>query len=1121
MIRSLPALPPHWHDVGTPGGVRARFTASATLHWLECADLAINLFPGNELEGGPANLVLRRRDRPGQVHALLGPGGHREVRATADRLTVRGVWEALDYQVDFVIAPEIAGWFWTVSIASRDPDGVEVDVVHVLDVGLAPRAAIRTNEYYTSQYIDHQPLEHPVCGKVIASRQNLAMAGRHPWLLNGCCEGAVSFATDGRQLCVAGQQGLAALACGDLPGRRLQHEHSMVALQSRALTVGAGQRIAVTFFACFDPDHPAASTSGDLSRIDALLARRPLPPVLIDPLPAAEHASLFVTAPGLPAEALDDAVLADRFGSARRHAEFDGATLLSFFADDGEHVALAAKERQLLRPHGHILRSGAAWQPDEAMLTSTTWSAGVFHSQLTQGHASHDRLLGCRRGYLPLFASHGLRLFVDDGSGWRLLDQPSAFAMTPDRCRWLYRHGTTVIEVRSFAALDRHELGLTVTIEGPPLRLLFSHQLGLSGDDGLVAGISRLEVSGSRLRLLPPDDSELARRYGGAGFVIDVDGPDGLEIGGDELLYPDRRSRGQNFLCLATPPLAHMALRYLGELVPTASPDLGPAAVTYREDLCAGFSVRQLADSDTATALARLEAWLPWLAHDATIHFLSPRGLEQFSGGGWGSRDVTQGPLEMLLALDRTAPIRDLLLRVFAMQNSDGDWPQWFMVHARDRHIRAADAHGDIVLWPLLALAEYLLASEDRSILAESLPYYVDSTEAPVPEPLAAHVDRAIALTERRLIAGTSLIAYGHGDWNDALQPASPELREQLCSAWTVTLHHRTLERLAAALRAIGEDVPASRWATRAAAIAGDFQQLLIADDVITGYLRFLPDGGREFLLHPRDQRTGIHYSLLPMIHAIIDDMLTPGQARDHLARIASRLSGPDGVRLFDRPLPYRGGPQQIFQRGESSTYFGREIGLMYTHAHLRYVEALARVGDGSGLLAAFDRINPIQLQERVPAAAPRQSNCYYSSSDADFADRYEAYAGYDRCLHGAVPLQGGWRIYSSGAGIALRLLVQHVIGLSRRGRQLVIDPVLPTAADGLTVALHLFGARLLVSFRIAKHGHGPVAVTINGHPLTMSALANPYRRPGVAVDFERFRDLLTADDNLLAIDLA
>ena len=59
-----------------------------------------------------------------------------------------------------------------------------------------------------------------------------------------------------------------------------------------------------------------------------------------------------------------------------------------------------------------------------------------------------------------------------------------------------------------------------------------------------------------------------------------------------------------------------------------------------------------------------------------------------------------------------------------------------------------------------------------------------------------------------------------------------------------------------------------------------DFQRLLIADGVSPASP--LPPRGRasSALLHPRDRETGVHYSLLPMIHAILVDLFTPEQAR-------------------------------------------------------------------------------------------------------------------------------------------------------------------------------------------------------------------------------------------------
>ena len=59
--------------------------------------------------------------------------------------------------------------------------------------------------------------------------------------------------------------------------------------------------------------------------------------------------------------------------------------------------------------------------------------------------------------------------------------------------------------------------------------------------------------------------------------------------------------------------------------------------------------------------MAALSEWLPWLQNNALVHYLAPRGLEQYSGGGWGTRDVCQGPVGLLTALDAgDAPAADV-----------------------------------------------------------------------------------------------------------------------------------------------------------------------------------------------------------------------------------------------------------------------------------------------------------------------------------------------------------------------------------------------------------------------------------------------------------------------------
>jgi 1,2-beta-oligoglucan phosphorylase len=527
------------------------------------------------------------------------------------------------------------------------------------------------------------------------------------------------------------------------------------------------------------------------------------------------------------------------------------------------------------------------------------------------------------------------------------------------------------------------------------------------------------------------------------------------------------------------------------------------------------------ASSPLAGDVARLQEMLPWFAHNTMIHYLAPRGLEQYSGGGWGTRDVTQGPVELLLSLGQWEPVRDLVRRVYMAQDPDGDWPQWFMFFDRERHIRPGDSHGDIVLWPVLALAEYLLAAEDASLLDEVVPFFHpaghDQAETAT---LWAHVERALRVMAARVIPGTHLAAYGHGDWNDSLQPVDPAMRERLCSAWTVTLHYQTLTTLAKALRRVGRPEPAAAFEAIAAQVRADFQRLLIIDETLAGFAYVYPDGHIDYWLHPRDGNTGIHYRLLPMIHALINDLLTPEQAKTHICYVKQYLLGADGARLFDRPPPYRGGPPQYFQRAESSAFFGREIGLMYMHAHLRYAQAMAHVGEVEAFFLALRQANPIAIRLVVPPAALRQANCYYSSSDATFADRYEALADYEQVKTGAVALEGGWRIYSSGAGIAMRLIHQYFLGLRREKSVLSLDPVIPAALDGLQAEVELADRKVRCIYRIGAAGYGPTAVTLNGQELSFTREANPYRTGGVEVPMAEVLERLTAGTNELLVRL-
>jgi cellobiose phosphorylase len=1110
----------------SPSGLKIELNANGSIRRMDCGDIMLNLFPGNELEGGPANIYLRRTDQTAEFIPLLGPSSPAFFHFDTRTMTAAGVWQGLRFMLRLVLAQSAPAWFWQVELENTGPAAETCDLIYVQDLGLAHYGAIRLNEYYVSHYLDHTPLIHPQRGTALASRQNQSMAGRCPWTIIGSLGRGVRYATDALQFYgLAARAGLPpeGLRRG-LPDARRQHEHAMAALQNEPVRIEPGARAKLGFFGWFEPDKQQATSAQDLSCIDKALA---LPeagwetfPCFADGTPPAE--SLFSTAPRLAALDLTEEEMTDLFGASRRYEELDSGRLLSFFTGDACHVVLREKELRVLRPHGHLLRTGSTLTPDETALTSTAWMSGVFHSMVTQGHVSINRFLSTTHGYLGLFHSHGMRLFAEVEGAWHLLDLPSAFEMRPDSCRWIYKHAQGLISVHSSAPAERHELALRVAVlDGPPARFLVSCHVAMNGDDGSTArpvSFTR-EENDVVVHALP--DCDVGWRFPDGTFRINAaDGTVFEQAGGDELLFADAASHSQPFLCLVSAASTSLDLTLTGGLIPPAA-GMQQGLNGFWSDISAGLRITPPAAGPLADAAERIAGIFPWFINNALIHYLSPRGLEQYSGGGWGTRDVSQGPVEMLLALGRFEPVRDILLRLFRQQNPDGDWPQWFMFFDRERNIRPGDSHGDIVYWPVLALAEYLIASDDAALLDETIPFFHPEGDHKAElATLWQHAERALAVMRARVIPGTNLSAYGNGDWNDSLQPVQPGMREHLCSAWTVTLNCQTLTALAAALRRIGRPDSAGGLDEQAQAITASFQRTLIVDATITGFAYFREGGRIDYLLHPRDRETGLSYSLLPMIHAVINGMLSREQARRHLDIIAEHLSGPDGAHLFDRPMQYHGGPQKYFQRAESTTFFGRENGLMYTHAHLRYAEALAAFGDADGFFTALCRANPIAMRAVVPPATLRQANCYYSSSDPAFADRYEAYTQYEKVKAWEVPLDGGWRVYSSGAGICVRLIVQNFLGLRWEASRLVLDPVIPAALDGTRVELRLAGRQFDVTYRIRNNGRGPKTVSLNGSDLPFTRIENPYRTGPAEIGMAAVQKLLTNGPNRLVIHL-
>ena len=967
--------------------------------------IMINQTLASPIANGMGRLYVRAGGSQPVIFPVIGPEAGLSVGAADDRFVWEGEQSGLEHRVTLWLHPRMNLWLWRVEVINRRDSEVPCDAVFIQDLGLGDRGFLMNNEAYASQYLDHRVARHPRLNHVLMSRQNLSQGGAYPWAAHGLLEGAAGFATDFRQVMGPAHRDadLFMSPFGTaLPSTRLQFETACAALQSNAATRSPGDKAHWTFFGFYEPDHPAASSDADLGLIEnvenASKDWAPQEVALSSPT-----RSLLHDAKSAVADPLTEKEIRARYRK-RTHVERVDGQLLSFFTPGrthNRHVVLRDKERLVARRHGALPRGGQEMLLDEAILCATAWMHGVFGAQLTIGNTSFHKLFSVSRDPYNITRGSGLRMLAETEDGWRLLTVPSAFEMGLDDCRWIYRLGERTITVSATVSGDEPAMQWRVAVEGNRCRFLVFGHLVLGEQEFAHAGRTEIDARRKQFAFRPDPDFLWGKQYPNAVYHLVTSTPRQVEaVGGDELLYADRKRRGGAYAAIRTRRTGEFAFAVVGSMTdpkranalavkyakPVADESMLATSDRFWRKVTRGVRVRSARHSADAEALDTI---FPWLTHDAMVHLTAPHGLEQYTGGAWGVRDVCQGPLEYFLSLEHDEPAKAILRILFAQQYENScDWPQWFMLEPYSA-IQSKEAHGDIIVWPLKALCDYVEATGDFAFLEERIAWRRDDNfeKTAQADPIATHVDKLIAAVRRRFIPGASLIRYGNGDWNDSLQPVDPAKHDWMTSSWTVALLYEQLRRYAAILRHGGRPrKEAKELDSLAAAMREDFNRFLIRDDIVAGYGVFSPKGGPpELLLHPSDKQTGLYFSLLPMTQGMIGGIFTKQQARRHLGLIRKHLLFSDGARLMEKPIAYHGGLETIFRRAESASFFGREIGLMYTHSHLRYAEAMSDLGEFGG---AVERSHARQSHRRhrsARACVAQAAQCLFQQQRCGF----------------------------------------------------------------------------------------------------------------------------------------
>ena len=1031
------------------GNIQFSFLQTGDIFKIMDQDHQVNLLHGNPFDGMISNLYLREKLTTGyRVSKLIGVHSPSKFTITADGAIYEGNVFDVQYQVHLLVHDK--GWFYQLHLRGGKPNA-QYDVLYGQDVGIAHPFGILSNEAYTSQYIDHQVFQQD--GKTtLLSRQN---QGNTHYLQIGSDTPIQAYCTDAMQffgLDYKLTHTPKAYQDVSLPSINYQYEFAYLTLQTKSFSIQPNMK-PMTFYGYshreanlfvtqpFQVNMPTVTSWTTIQGTSIKPTISPFNPLSGKALSAREFTSIFPTL---------------------KQIETKDQVFLSGFLEDGSHVISQQKEGLVERPHGHILLSGDVLHATEDVFATTAYMTGIFGSHTVYGNTNFHKLTGDLRHPLNAHTISGTRLYIEQNGVYQLLGMPSYLVMGLDNLTWTYVLAQDTITITLAVNGEDPLSKLTfASKENRSYRVLVSQQYLL--DTNEYNQPITYTFDGRILELDGRSNGMIANHYPGLRYRCSADQPFQLKLGHD-LIPNTKDDGGMVFFAFGFTS----RFTFYTEATLDGSFESKPEQITFESAYPALINKLMPLHLKHPTKQEDMDAFnylVPWYVHDALVHYASPHGLEQYNGAAWGTRDVLQGPFELFLTAQRFDINKEILLKVFSRQFVDTkEFPQWFMFD-NYKHIQAHESHGDVLVWPLKALATYLDATGDHSILSVSLPYMDKHLGQFTKDkkPLFDHVWDIIETIQKSSIQGTSLPSYGGGDWDDTLQPANQTLTKQMVSAWTVALLFETLTVLTKFN--IFSDKRQQALIAYKEAIEKDFNRYLIVDGVPAGFMIFYPDR-QEVLLHPNDQTTGLKYRLLPFNRGLISQIFDPNQIKTYQSIINTHLRHPDGVRLMNTAVTYQGGKKTYFQRAETAANFGREIGIQYVHAHIRYIEAMCTIGDASEAWWGLNVINPISIQRVVPNAELRQRNVYFSSSDAAFLDRYQAKKDFEKVRKGEIKVKAGWRLYSSGPGIYLQTLIQQFLGIRVKQNQLMIDPQIPSSLSGLTVDFHFQGRSLSMTYQ-------------------------------------------------------
>lgn len=1068
-------------------GIQIELLENGNIKDIFKGDTRIKQLLSNNVEASANNIFMKVIiEEKIYVTSLLGPLSPSKFYLGNHSALYKGVFHNVNYTVKLSVVNDSV--FFDVELDKTE--GVKAYIYYGMDISIANKYAVRNNEAYVCQYIDHKAFLNEF-GYQVCSRQN---QGVHTYLEQGSFDYVSSYSTDGFDFFKEKYRFNNipdALFDNELSNRVYQYEFAYIALQSSLLDLSSNK--SMTFYLSMK-DEIENQIKQPLLRETALndyeqIKEDDYKEVSLDLSICFDD--IFTSSPFSKEEI-------NEFYPKRDFEEIKNDDLLSFFLENKSYVTMQEKEYFLERPTGNMIISGNYLNFEET-LANTSYMNGVFNSQIVCGNTSFNKLSSNVRNPLNVQKISGMRIFINIEDEYKLLAMPSCFEAGLNYSKWIYKINEDYLVIKTYMSSTESKLITNIkSMNNKEYDLIITNEITL-GPNEHEFDINYIKT-GKEIIFQPSKDGMHKGKYPFAcfGMYLDKD----FTLVDDKIFYTDSVSRDENLVNfkLTTSDLNIVTIGnnfaskmdYLYESFSTETSNylekikhlIGDINFTYTN--CDKYQKE----------FSSYNYLLYWYANNSLIHYSSPHGLEQYNGAAWGSRDLCQGPAEFFLSTGNFSEVRRIIINLFKHQyNTNGNWPQWFMFD-EFYQIQQRESHGDIIVWPARLVGLYIEQTGDYEILNEKIPYTDFETvlfteEKPT---LLTHLKLEISNIKKSFIKGTSLSCYGGGDWDDTLQPANQELTKSMVSGWTTSLTFDMLNHLSKAVSNVDKKY-SEELISLSLDVKADYNKYVVIDNIPAGFVIFDENNNVEPIIHPRDTTTSMKYRLLPFNRGIISGLFNKDEQEKALEVIKDKLTFPDGVRLMDKTVTYKGGENTYFQRAETGANFGREIGLQYCHAHIRYCEALGKVGKEKEFLHGLSVINPVIINEEVKNAELRQRNSYFSSSDGDFINRYDAMENYGKLKTGEVKVKAGWRVYSSGPGIYTYQVFNNLLGIKYKGNDICFDPILPKDASSFEVELSIQG-----NLHTIKYVNSGKKEVITASVTYKETLKETYRTGGILV---------------------